>query len=83
MDKVWVEIAKNFEMRTSGGGGSTVISDTPGRGGRGVKKGQIFADVLYGWPLIEICDPSPKIPYSIRGKGRYNVRNILSRVLSY
>ena len=28
-----------------------MISDTPGRGGRGVKKGQIFADVLYGWPL--------------------------------
>ena len=25
-------------------------SDTPGRGGEGVKKGQIFADVLYGWP---------------------------------
>ena len=53
MDEIWVEIAKNFEMRTSGGeGGSTVISDTPGRGGGGgVKKGQIFADVLYGWPL--------------------------------
>ena len=33
MDKIWVEIAKNFEMRTSGGGGSSVISDTPGRGG--------------------------------------------------
>ena len=29
-----------------------MISDTPGRGGEGgVKKGQIFADVLYGWPL--------------------------------
>ena len=41
MDKIWVEIAKNFEMRTSGG--------------RGVKKEQMFADVLYafifyGWP---------------------------------
>ena len=51
MDKIWVEIAKKFEMRTSGGGGGlTVISDTPGRGGEGggVKKGQIFADVLYG-----------------------------------
>ena len=22
------------------------------RGGGGVKKGQIFADVLYGWPLV-------------------------------
>ena len=51
MDKIWVEIAKNFEMRTSGGGGLLVISDIPGRGGRGVKKGQIFADILYGWPL--------------------------------
>ena len=29
-----------------------MISDTPGRGGGGgVKKGQILADVLYGWPL--------------------------------
>ena len=30
-----------------------MISDTPGRGGggRGGKKGQIFEDVLYGWPL--------------------------------
>ena len=35
MDKIWVEIAKNFEMRTSGGGGSSVILDTPGRGGGG------------------------------------------------
>ena len=54
MGTIWVEIAKNFEMQTSGGrgGGSSVISDTPGRGGRGVKKGQIFADVVYGWPLV-------------------------------
>ena len=36
MDKIWVEIAKQCIMRTSGGrGGSSVISDTPGRGGRG------------------------------------------------
>ena len=29
-----------------------MISDTPRtRGEGGVKKGQIFADVLYGWPL--------------------------------
>ena len=28
-----------------------MISDTPGRGGGGVKKGQIYAEVLYGWPL--------------------------------
>ena len=50
INTIWVEIAKIFEMRTSGGRG--VFSDFghPGRGGRGVKKGQIFADVLYGWP---------------------------------
>ena len=44
-------------MRTSGGGGGGgggVVSDfghPRTRGGGGVKKGQIFADVLYGWPL--------------------------------
>ena len=37
MDKIWVEIVKNFEMRTSGGGG--VFSDfghprTRGEGGQ-------------------------------------------------
>ena len=55
VDKIWVEIAKHFEMRTSGGGGG-VVSDFghPGRGGRGVKKGQILADVLHGWPLNTI-----------------------------
>ena len=52
VDKIWVEIAKKIEMRTSGGGGG-VVSDfghPRTRGGGGVKKGQIFADVLYGWP---------------------------------
>ena len=42
MDKVWVEILKKFGMRTSGGGGWSVISDTPGRGGRGGQKRAIF-----------------------------------------
>ena len=54
VDKIWETIAKNFEMRTSGGGGGGVVSDfghPRTRGGGGVKKGQIFADVLYGWPL--------------------------------
>ena len=27
------------------------------RGGGGVKKGQIFADVLYGWPLTTLINP--------------------------
>ena len=31
-----------------------MILDTPERGGRGVKKGQNFADVLYGWPLTHL-----------------------------
>ena len=51
VDKIWVKIAKNFEMRTSGGGGGGVVSDfghPRTRGGGGVKKGKIFADVLYG-----------------------------------
>ena len=28
-----------------------MILDSPGQGGRGVKKGQIIVDALYGWPL--------------------------------
>ena len=53
MDKIWVEVAKNFEMRTSRGGGVFGNFGHPRtRGGGGVKKGQIFADVLYGWPLV-------------------------------
>ena len=48
MDKIWAEIAKNFEMRTSGG--LQCFRTPPEEGGGGVKKGQIFADVLYGWP---------------------------------
>ena len=60
LDTIWVEIAKIFEMRTSGGRGG-VFSDfghPRTRGGGGVKKGQIFADVLYGWPLINIINRS-------------------------
>ena len=43
MDKIWVEIAKNFEMRTSGGRG--VYSDfghPRKRGGGGSKKGKFL-----------------------------------------
>ena len=41
----------NFEMRTSGGRGGISDFGHPRTRGRGVEKGQIFADVLYGWPL--------------------------------
>ena len=60
VEKIWVEITKNFEMGTSGGGGGgwSVVSDTPGRGGE-VKKGQIVADVFYGRPLT-IRPPTPQ-----------------------
>ena len=53
MDKIWVEIAKNFEMRTSGGrGGSSVISDTPVRGGEGgSKKGKFLRTSYMDGPL--------------------------------
>ena len=37
--------------RSGGGGGWSVISDGPGRGGS--QKGKILADVLYGWPQTE------------------------------
>ena len=41
--KFGLELRKNFEMRTSGGGGWSVISDTPGRGGEGgSKKGKFL-----------------------------------------
>ena len=51
MDTIWVEIAKIFEMRTSGGEGSSVISDTPGRGGRGgSKKGKFLRTSLVDGP---------------------------------
>ena len=44
MDKIWVEIAKILKCgRPGGGGGSSVISDTPGRGGEGgSKKGKFL-----------------------------------------
>ena len=51
--KFGLKLLKNLRCGRPGGGGG-VISDfghPRTRGGGGVKKGQIFADVLYGWPL--------------------------------
>ena len=46
--KFGLKLQKNFEMWTSGGGGGwSVISDTPGRGGRGGQKRANFC----GLPL--------------------------------
>ena len=58
--KFGLKLQRNFEMRTSGGGGGgggVLVSDfghPRTRGEGGVKKGQIFADVLYGWPQMDI-----------------------------
>ena len=53
--KFGLKLQKILRCGRPGGGG--VFSDfghPRTRGGGGVKKGQIFADVLYGWPLISI-----------------------------
>ena len=55
--KIVVEIANSFEMRTSGGDD---FGHPRTRRGRGVKKGQIFADVLYGWPPSKCIIMSPR-----------------------
>ena len=50
VDKIWVEIALEKILKC-------------GRpGGGGVKKGQIFADVLYGWPLTTITTATAYTP---------------------
>ena len=55
--KFGLKLQKNLRCgRPGGGGGGGVVSDfghPRTRGGGGVKKGQIFADVLYGWPHIK------------------------------
>ena len=53
MKKILMENEK-FEKycgRPGGGGGVSKFGHPRTRGGGGVKKGQIFADVLYGCPL--------------------------------
>ena len=51
MKKILMKIEK-FEKKIADvrGEGGSANSDTPGQGGGGVKKGQIFADALYGCP---------------------------------
>ena len=59
IDTIWVEIAKIFEMRTSGGGGSSVISDTPGHprtrgeGGGGKKRANFCGRPLWMAPNMK------------------------------
>ena len=56
MDKIWVKIAKNVEMRTSGGRGGLQRSRTPpdeggGGGGGGSKKGKFLRTSFVDGPL--------------------------------
>ena len=62
MDTIWVEIAKIFEMRTSGGGGG-FFSDFGHpwtRGGGGSKEGKFLRTSFMDGPLVfelfHICD---------------------------
>ena len=79
-DKIWVEIAKKFEMRTSGGGGggggggSSVISDTPGRGGEGggQKRANFCGRPLWMAPFSFVkfaIGPPPKFALTSRPAG--------------
>ena len=51
-----------------------MISDTPGQGGRGVKKGQFFEDVLYGLP------PRPNLFQA--HKLQLSINDLLCRILA-
>ena len=53
MDKIWVEVAKKLRCRRLGGGGWSVISDTPGGGG-GSKKGEFLQISFKDGPLDRI-----------------------------
>ena len=70
-DKIWVEIAKSFEMRTSGGGGGGgVISDfghprTRGEGGS--KKGKFLRTSFMDGPLQHLMNlPTKSISNSLK-----------------
>ena len=56
---IWTKFGSKLQKilkcgRPGGGGVFSDFGHPRTRGGGGVKKGQIFADVLYGWPLREI-----------------------------
>ena len=56
MDKIWAEIAKKSEMRTSGGGGG-VVSDfghPRTRGGGGSKEGKFLRTSFMDGPLCNM-----------------------------
>ena len=57
VDKIWVKIAKNVEMRTSGGGGGVVgdFGHPRTRGGGGSKKGKFLRTSFMDGPLLRLC----------------------------
>ena len=52
--KFGLKLLKNLRCGRPGGGVISDFGHPRTRGGGGVKKGQIFADVLYGWPLTDL-----------------------------
>ena len=84
VDKIWVEIAKKFEMRTSGGGGGggSVISDTPGRGGEGgSKKGKFLRTSFMDGPL-QLTSNSLHGTYIISKYGGFLTANAIQNGVS-
>ena len=49
--KFELQLQKILKCGRPGGGVASDFGHPRTRGGGGVKKGQIYADVLYGWPL--------------------------------
>ena len=53
VDKIWVKIAKNLEMGTSGGGGAVSdLEHPPTRGEGGSKKGKFLRTSFMDGPLV-------------------------------